>query len=104
MYFSDTVLIFVYFVPADSRYYRDESFTQLFNFLVNITKSGKTVITVGDHNGRLGNLKFADRLYAENVDKIKTHTHTHTCMHACMCVRRGSRKKIEGGFIYRHIQ
>ena len=71
MYFSDTVLIFVYFVPADSRYYRDESFTELLNFLVNITKSGKTVITVGDHNGRLGNLKFADRLYAENIDKIK---------------------------------
>ena len=71
LYFSDTVLIFVYFAPADSRYYRDESFTELFNFLVNITKPGKIVITVGDHNGRLGNHKFADRLHTENIDKIK---------------------------------
>ena len=71
LYFSNTVMIFVYFVPADSRYYTDESFTELFNFLVNILKSGKTVITVGDHNSRFGRLKFTDRLYAENVDKIK---------------------------------
>ena len=65
------MLIFIYFVPGDSRYFRDDSFTEFFDALSAVTKSGKTVIVVGDHNGRFGKLEFHNRLYVQNVDTTK---------------------------------
>lgn len=71
LYFSDLSLIFVYFVPADSRYFIDETFTEFFNGLSGITKSSKNVIVVGDNNGRFGDLEFANQTYAKNVDNMR---------------------------------
>ena len=71
IYFNETVLVFVYFVPSDSRYYRDESFTEFFTALSGISKSGKTVFIVGDHNARFGKLEFANRTHNNNVDIVK---------------------------------
>ena len=71
LYFNDVTIVFLYLVPDDSRYYRDESLTELFTILNNIMKQGKNGICIGDHNGRLGKLSFANFTYTENVDKTK---------------------------------
>ena len=71
LYSSDAVVVFIYFLPCDSRYYDDESFTEIFSFSASIAKCGKPVFIAGDHNGRFGPLKFANKLYEHNIDTVK---------------------------------
>ena len=71
LYFNESVLVFVYFVPSDSRYYKDESFTELFTFLCGVITNGKPVFITGYHNSRFGNLMFTNKSYDENVDTEK---------------------------------
>ena len=70
LYFNDTVILFIYLVPDDSSYYRDESTSEIFCILRNVEKAGKNGFAIGDHNGRIGNLEFSGKLYENNVDLV----------------------------------
>ena len=49
IYFEGAV-IFIYFVPQDSPYFRDESLSEFFNILKRIEQAGKVGFIIGDHN------------------------------------------------------
>ena len=63
------MIIFIYFVPQDSRYYRDESLSEFFNILKRIERAGKVGFIIGDHNGRMGELDYPERIYESNIDR-----------------------------------
>ena len=70
LYLNDAAILFIYLVPDDSFYYRDESTSEFFCILQNVEKVGKNGFAIGDHNGRIGNLEFSGKLYENNVEMV----------------------------------
>ena len=70
LWFNSFALIFIYLVPDNSVYFRDQSFTELYHVLRKVEESGNDGYLVGDQNGRMGKLDFNEKCCDDNIDKV----------------------------------
>lgn len=67
--FANSVIMFTYFVPFQSRYFCEKDFEDLDSMLQLYTSLGLDIHIIGDQNARFGNLENAfHKSYTPNVD------------------------------------